>query len=54
MNTKKEINRQEKILNNLICYVLELKEHDTTEEKRKFFKNYIGMTESEMKKFEII
>lgn len=46
--------RQTEILNNLIAYVLELKEHETTEEKLFFFENIIGLCREECIEYGII
>ena len=44
---------ENEILNNLINYVTELQSHQTTEEKLYFWKNVIGMTDEQIKKYEI-
>ena len=46
--------RQTEILNNLIAYVLELKERETTEEKLFFFENIIGLCREECIEYGII
>lgn len=46
--------RQTEILNNLIAYVLELKEHETTEEKLSFFEDIIGLCREECIEYGII
>lgn len=46
--------RQTEILNNLIAYVLELKEHETTEEKLFFFENIIGLSRKECIEYGVI
>ena len=46
--------RQTEILNNLIAYVLELKERETTEEKLFFFENVIGLSREECIQYEVI
>lgn len=46
--------RQTEILNNLIAYVLELKEHETNEEKLFFFENVIGLCREECIEYGII
>lgn len=46
--------RQTEILNNLIAYVLELKEHETTEEKLSFFEDIIGLYREECIEYGII
>lgn len=46
--------RQTEILNNLLAYVLELKERETTEEKLFFFENVIGLCREECIEYGII
>lgn len=46
--------RQTEILNNLLAYVLELKERETTEEKLFFFENVIGLSRGECIEYGVI
>ena len=45
---------EQEILNNLIEYVTEVKEREDEDEKEFFWTKVIGMTEEQMKKYEII
>lgn len=45
--------RYEKLLSELIVYINELKKHDSNEEREFFWKELIGLTDEEMKHFEI-
>ena len=41
------------VINNLIEYITELKERETKEERLYFWKNVIGMTDDDIKNFDL-
>lgn len=46
--------RLEELLNECVGYLYELKERDSVEEKEYFWKEFIGMTDEEIKYFGVL